>query len=66
MGQYVCRECGAAFESERRKQNGCCFDCSIQHVIDSADQLANKKGPYYDKWRENYERMRKAIKAARK
>jgi hypothetical protein len=34
-------------------------------MVDSIDQLANKKGPYYDKWKSNYDRMMRAIKAAR-
>lgn len=27
-----------------------CLECNLAHAHDAAVQMANKQGPYYDKW----------------
>jgi hypothetical protein len=48
-----CHRCGKPFTA-RMKATGPVYgiNCAIQNSIDAAIQMANKSGPYYDRWLE--------------
>ena len=54
MYKYICDECGAEFERSAWKPKGkrFCNTHAYKHVEDAAQQLMNRSGPYYEKWRE--------------
>lgn len=55
-----CFVCGKPIPEGRQKPT-CSLDCALTRIRESAEQLRNKSGPYYDKWLRN---VRKAAKRA--
>jgi hypothetical protein len=52
--ELPCERCGtptgARVGKRKRPQ---CFDCSLVAAAESAIQISNKSGPYYERWRAN-------------
>jgi len=45
----VCRGCGREFTKHR---GAYCIECSMKRLIENVRQLHEKKGPWYEKWRQ--------------
>jgi len=50
MEEWKCVECGNLLPPGTRKDR-LCGECAYRHVMESARQLKEKKGPYYEKWK---------------
>jgi hypothetical protein len=49
--QMPCRHCHKPMQVGIRKRNAPAhFECSLRITIDNQRQIAEKSGPYYDKW----------------
>ncbi len=51
---YKCVECGKKIYKVSRA--GKCIDCQRKGPLEAARQIREKKGPIYEKWRENLSR----------
>lgn len=54
----VCRICGVELLESRHSQY--CPECAMKVQAEAIEQLRQKQGPIYDKWREN---LRKSLEA---
>lgn len=49
-GPKECKDCG---EVKSLSKRGLCRDCAYKRMLDSVQQLHEKQGPLYEKWRIN-------------
>ena len=44
----ICPNCGEEFEGRSKY---CTYKCSIPATLEAIEQLKNRKGPIYEKWK---------------
>lgn len=44
----TCPSCGTKFTGQHKY---CSYNCALPAMVDAIEQLRNKKGPVYDKWK---------------
>ena len=47
-----CESCGKDFKRFVGRRKHHCPACKQQRLLDSIDQVSQRQGPHYDKWRE--------------
>lgn len=50
MKERKCIDCGSPLPPGKRKDS-LCGECAYKRVRESARQLKEKEGPYYEKWK---------------
>jgi len=63
MGHYRCVNCGREYEAKRRKANGLCNICGFNKLQDEINQLQQRTGVHYDKWKAGMRRWNRDRKA---
>lgn len=47
---YFCKQCGA--KMYKKTESGLCIECVLKNMKENIKQLREKKGEYYEKWRQ--------------
>lgn len=47
-----CKGCGKVFEKRLLSRKGYCRICAFKRWQENARQMIEKKGPYYERWKE--------------
>jgi len=63
MGEYRCRGCGRNYTAKRRKPNDLCALCGVEQLEEEIRQLQAKSGPFYERWKKQMEKWRRAREA---
>jgi len=45
-----CIDCGQEFQNEGKRKKPYCIECAFKRMRESAEQMAARDGPYYEKW----------------
>lgn len=49
-----CLGCNKLFEKRLLSRKGYCFQCGAKNMFESRQQMKDKKGPHYEKWKAGY------------
>jgi len=55
MEPRKCIDCGAELPEEQKRSN-LCMDCAAGRMMENNKQLREKRGPFYEHWKEGLKR----------